>query len=116
MFYPMHGASKAMAYDFDNDGDLDIAAVSFFPDFINTPDESFIYLENVNQQFKPNKLRESISGRWLIMELADLEDDGDMDIFLGALDFNNNVPPTLLKMWEEDRQAVLILKNKTLEK
>ena len=32
-FYPMYGAFGAKAADFDNDGDLDIAAISFFPDF-----------------------------------------------------------------------------------
>lgn len=116
MFYPMHGASKAMAYDFDNDGDLDIVAISFFPDFISTPDESFIYLENIDEEFKPHKLRESATGRWLIMELVDLENDGAMDIFLGALDFNNNVPPALLKTWQEGSTSVLILKNKLLKK
>lgn len=110
-FYHMDGASKAMAYDFDNDGDLDIAAISFFPDFKNTPDESFIYLENIDQEFKPHKLVESASGRWLIMEIGDLENDGDMDIFLGALDFNNAVPENLHQKWRKDRTAVLILKN-----
>ncbi len=29
-FFPMHGCFKAMATDFDGDGDLDIAAISFF--------------------------------------------------------------------------------------
>src|SRR5690606_10825890 len=31
-FLPMNGAGKAMAVDFDKDGDLDIASISFFPD------------------------------------------------------------------------------------
>ncbi len=114
-FYPMHGASKAMAYDFDQDGDLDIAAISFFPDFKNTPDESFILFENIDQQFIPTKLPESAAGRWLIMEIADFELDGDMDILLGALNFNNKVPPSLFKTWEEEHTSVLILKNKTLK-
>ena len=29
----MHGAYNAIPRDFDKDGDLDIAAISFFPDF-----------------------------------------------------------------------------------
>ena len=44
-FFPMYGCFKAMARDFDGDGDLDIAAISFFADYAKHPEESFIYLE-----------------------------------------------------------------------
>ena len=40
-FYPIHGCYKAIARDFDKDGDLDIAAISYFPDEVNQPQESF---------------------------------------------------------------------------
>ena len=36
----------ARAMDFDEDGDLDVAAISFFPDFEKYPERSFIYFEN----------------------------------------------------------------------
>lgn len=45
-FYPMHGATKAMAADFDQDGDLDVSAIAFFPNFTNAYEEGFIYFEN----------------------------------------------------------------------
>lgn len=44
-FYPMHGASKAMAHNFDQDGDLDIAAISFPPNFKNPTETGFVYLQ-----------------------------------------------------------------------
>jgi hypothetical protein len=45
-FFPMYGAFGARAADFDNDGDLDIAAISFYPDFDVDRRESFVYLQN----------------------------------------------------------------------
>src|SRR5690606_30550152 len=53
-FYPMHGGSQAMTYDFDEDGDMDIAAISFFPDFERTPEQGFIYFENTPSGFVPS--------------------------------------------------------------
>jgi hypothetical protein len=32
-FYPLYGATKAVARDFDGDGDLDVAGIAFYPDF-----------------------------------------------------------------------------------
>jgi len=112
-FSQMHGASQAIPCDFDKDGDLDIAAISFFSDFAKHPDESFLYFENINQTFKPFKLKEGASGRWVVMEVSDIEGDGDQDILLGALDFKSKVPTTLLQQWSQEQISLLILKNST---
>ena len=45
-FYQLNGAYKAIPRDYDLDGDLDIAAIAFFPDYLHYPEESFVYLEN----------------------------------------------------------------------
>lgn len=113
MFYPMHGASKAIAHDFDGDGDLDIASFSFFPDFEKASEESFIYFENQNGKFNPLTLPASSSGRWIVMDIADVDQDGDKDILLGALDFKTKVPATLSDSWENGKTAILVLKNKS---
>jgi hypothetical protein len=112
-FYKMDGASKAMAYDFDMDGDLDIAAISFFSDFENKPDCSFIYFENSDLKFTPTKLAEAASGRWVVMEIEDIDHDGDKDILLGALDFKSKVPAELFNQWSKEQTAVLLLRNLT---
>jgi len=56
-FYPMPGASQALARDFDQDGDMGLAAISFFPlldDTKRKPAQVFVYLENKgNLTFKP---------------------------------------------------------------
>ena len=44
-FYPLYGASKAVARDFDKDGDLDIAASAFYS-YEKKPEQSFVYLSN----------------------------------------------------------------------
>jgi len=84
-FYPMYGAFGARAADFDNDGDLDIAAISFYPDFAVERRESFTYLENVGDlTFSAYTNEEMMSGRWMTLDAGDLDGDGDVDIVLGG--------------------------------
>ena len=111
-FYPMYGASKAVARDFDADGDIDIAAISFFPDFKNHYEDGFIYFENNNDQFIPHTTELAKSGRWLKITAADIDKDGDEDLLLGALDFRPMVPDSVYQHWMEEKTAMLILRNK----
>lgn len=116
-FFHLNGAYKAVARDFDRDGDLDIAAISFFPDYEHSPRESFVYLENQGKglEFKASTFRECISGRWLTMDAGDLDGDGDEDIVLGSLvKMPTPVPEFLKKTWEEQGPSVLILRNNLL--
>ncbi len=110
-FYPMYGASWAVARDFDQDGDLDIAAISFFPDFNKNPEQSFIYFENRDGKYLPFVTPESTSGRWLVMDAADIDKDGDLDILLGALDFKPEGYEGSSK-WIAHPTSLLVLKNK----
>ncbi|PWU04223.1 MAG: hypothetical protein C5B52_01880 [Bacteroidetes bacterium] len=91
-FFRMNGCYKAMARDFDGDGDLDIAAISFFADYTNHPEEGFVYLENNgNLNFEAYSIPEAQSGRWLTMDAGDIDGDGKTDLILG----NFSLPPTL---------------------
>ncbi len=111
-FFPMPGSSWAVARDFDKDGDVDVAAISFFPDFENSPENSFVYLENQNGSMQPFTTPLAAQGRWLLMETLDCDGDGYTDVMLGALNFNNGVPEQLVDKWEADPVCVLLLKNK----
>jgi hypothetical protein len=112
-FFPLNGAVKAMARDFDGDGDLDIAAISFFPDYEKTPRESFVYLENKGgMKFKPSTFAECIAGRWDSMDVGDLDGDGDLDIVLGSYIRGPTAVPEMLKqVWEKRGPSIMILKN-----
>jgi hypothetical protein len=113
-FYPLNGAFCARARDFDQDGDLDIAAISFFPDYEKSPRESFVYLENKgNMRFTASTFSQCIVGRWLVMDAGDLDGDGDLDLALGSyINGPSAVPAWLKKDWDRFSPSILILRNK----
>lgn len=97
----MNGAYKAMVHDYDLDGDLDLAAISFFPDYSRYPEKSFVYLENTGyMQFKDHSFAESSNGRWMVMDAGDMDADGDIDLALGA--FVYFLPEGELPGWASD--------------
>jgi len=110
-FYPMNGAFKAMAADFDGDGDLDIAAISFFADYINQPYEGFLYFEQVGAlKFEVKAHPESYKGRWLTMDIGDLEQDGDIDIIMGNFSMGPSIAPnTIREVWTNGPAALLMI-------
>ncbi|XOV94807.1 MAG: FG-GAP repeat domain-containing protein [Bacteroidota bacterium] len=81
-FYPLHGCNEARAIDFDKDGDLDIASISFYND---NATEGFVYLQNDGQlNFTDHYMTEAAYGKWLTMDIGDFNNDGFQDIFLGS--------------------------------
>jgi len=120
-FFPLNGAFKAVAADFDGDGDLDIAAISYFPDYDKSPEESFVYFENTgtksNLEFKPHTFPDSARGRWLTMDVGDVDGDGDLDIVLGgAYLVPFRAPETLKDRWHNTGPSILILRNQLTQR
>jgi hypothetical protein len=109
-FYPMYGASKAIARDFDKDGDIDLAAISFFPDFQYSPEENFIFFENKgNLTFQPYTSHFSGLGRWLVMDAGDIDQDGDQDIILGSFALpHSQAPEQMIKTWMKGSPFIVL--------
>lgn len=118
-FYPIYGATRVLAEDYDLDGDLDFAVMSFFPDYTAAPEEGFVYLENNDPKqydFAAYTFPQSLSGRWMVMDHGDFDLDGDVDIMLGSYTLPiNKKHNTIMEAWKASGANLQLLKNKTIQ-
>ncbi|CAN5343994.1 VCBS repeat-containing protein [soil metagenome] len=113
-FYHIDGSTKAMAADFDHDGDLDIATIAFFADFKFHPRQGFIYLEQTSAgKFLAHEVPVNDYGRWLTMEVADMDHDGYQDVILGnfSVDGRGLINQKDLKPTWDRFEPLIVLKN-----
>ena len=117
-FYAMDGVTRIVADDFDQDGDYDFALLSTFPDYINKPTYSFVYLENHDTKsfdFEAFTFEEANLGRWFLMDSGDIDEDGDIDIILSAFSYHFiPVPEEQINYWNEQNLDLLVLENKLI--
>ncbi len=114
-FYSFNGATRFVANDFDQDGDLDFGLLSTFPDYNPNPLSSFVFLENRDSQkfeFSPYTFKSSDTGRWFLMDSGDIDNDGDEDIILSSFSLSfTPVPEHWAKLWKEKDVDIMILEN-----
>lgn len=114
-FYPLYGATRVQADDFDQDGDIDFAVSCFFPELTYLAQESFVFLENINSarfQFSAYTLPLPVPAKSLTLEKADIDHDGDMDLVLGQFGYSPvSVPPALKKQWDVVPYKLVVLLN-----
>lgn len=113
-FLPQNGAFKAVPSDFDGDGDLDIASISFFPDYANQPNEGFVLFENKGGSYERRTIDNLKLGRWISMDISDYDKDGDEDLILGSLAFETvPVQQQLESIWINSGIPFVLLENQT---
>lgn len=114
-FFPMHGAIKSIADDFDQDGDVDIAAIGFYPDWNEETPTTFVYLQNNGGlEFTASTLPDEHWGRWLVMDSGDINGDGYQDLILGAAYINKGIAPRYTDRYKalaQESQSLLFLYN-----
>ena len=112
-FLPLYGAYQSLVRDFDRDGDLDIASISFFPEYQKAPRGSFVLFRNEGgDRFTASTFRESATGRWVSMDAGDFDRDGAEDILLGSyIKGPTPVPTALLDGWQKSGRPLLLLRN-----
>ncbi len=108
-FYPINGCTKAIAADFDGDGDLDIATIALFADMKGNPAESFIYFEQDKPlSFKPHAIPVSKYGHWMSMDAGDINNDGKPDIVLGNYAKGFMFQQGLVPFWDPNLPLIVL--------
>ncbi len=114
-FYPLYGATRLQADDFDQDGDIDFAVSAFFPELTYLASESFVFLENTNAshfKFTAHTLDMATPVKSLTLEKADIDHDGDQDLILGQFGYSPvAVPPALQQQWDKVPYKLVVLIN-----
>jgi FG-GAP-like repeat len=89
-FFPIYGAARAEAADFDGDGDLDIVATSNFADVHHHPERSIMFFQNDGgYNFRPYAFTIAANNQWNLSAVGDLNADGRPDVIVGAMDLGS---------------------------
>ena len=119
-FYPLDGATRFVSNDFDQDGDHDFMIISTFPDYNNNPEYSVVYLENIDENaysFKTHSIAQANDSRLFLLDMGDVDQDGDTDIiFSGFTYVFTPVPTEITEIWNSNDVDIMILENKLINK
>jgi hypothetical protein len=113
-FYPVNGAYRAIARDFDGDGNPDIAVIAYFNDYNRYPEEGFLFFKNQGGlNFTPYHHPAASTGRWITMDVADFTGNGFDDILLGNFPYGPSLDTGLFQRRWDESPLFLLLENRT---
>jgi len=119
-FFPLNGATRFVSNDFDQDGDIDFTIISTFPDYLNKPKYSLVYLENKDEKefkFQAQSIKEANDSRWFLLDTGDIDKDGDVDIIFSAFTYVfTPVPPKVSEKWSSNNVDIMVLENTLISK
>jgi len=112
-FFPLHGVSKMILHDFDQDQDQDLFALSMYPNLFEMPWQSLIYFEQKgNLKFTPNYIEESPSNQWVMLERYDADGDEREDIIVGSNRIIETNKPTFFDQdWNQQKTSLKVIEN-----
>lgn len=113
IFLPLSGVYGVLWKDFDLDGDMDMICNSFFPNNTTPKIPGLVFYKNQSGHFTPEKLPAEMSGRWLVIDSGDLDNDGDQDILAGNLIMELPGHEKETASWIQNGLPFVILKNQT---
>lgn len=111
-FYPMPGAYKVVAADFNKDGSEDLAAIAYFTGFGKTESPHFRLLLHKGGTYAPCQIADAEKGRWITMDARDVDGDGKSDIALGGAYAPNFRFESDIGKKAEDFPTILLLTTK----
>ena len=109
LFLPYPGVLHTIVKDFDQDGDLDFVAVSFFPGDRKTSVAPFVYFEQKDGKFEAHSFEEAYFGKWMTIISGDFDSDGDEDLLMGSFLLNNFLVKGGPAQWKD--YSLILLKN-----
>jgi len=116
LFFHHPGAYRALVRDFDSDGDLDIAAIAYE----NGKHPALLFLlQHQPMQYLKLRVPGLDGSRWITMDAGDVDQDGDLDLVLGAMETGPSPRTILMKSRRKpghDGPAIILLRNRLRQK
>jgi hypothetical protein len=116
LFEPMPGAMDLTQGDFDGDGRVDLAVVSFCPDWRDEfPTTFLVLMHQPDGTVKRFGIEERFWNRWLRVSAGDTRGDGHSDLIVGAAQVPVGVPSESMAHYKEllqNKPSILLLRNR----